>query len=370
MWNLLFLGLLFLNVSCIRFKVENLSPNLVSKLKLGMDLDTVQGVISNQVLVNVPMQIPTQSGNTFLVDSKNACIKIFSSSGTLEKVIGNIDTKTLKGITYSNFKFGNLGLISLLNEDSFFIQNRLVANLGTGNKKTAEDLFSKYSGNLKISYSSAIPSVILHMNTRGEVLQIYGAKGKNTEPFRYVEAIYNDGEEALFVFHKLGEGKRLSKFKEGAISGEIIETNLDLYQSPESNNYTISLEKMIPFKSGTHALVSFSFISKKDNRFKFRRIYKIAFGSNEVGEALKEIQDPSEILFHVLSNEDFYIWETEPQSNSVKLQVLDSSGNHINNRRLSFPNPRSQWRETYIDSDDKIFSVRVKSGYVEIYEWK
>ena len=115
--------------------------------------------------------------------------------------------------------------------------------------------------------------------------------------------------------------------------------------------------------------MSFSFIGKKDSRFKFRRIYKYALNATEPESLLKELQYPSEILFSVSANKEFLIWETENKGESVKLQVHDKEGNHINNKKLQFPAPRLNWRETYIDENDNLYSVKTSSGYLELYSW-
>jgi len=161
---------------------------------------------------------------------------------------------------------------------------------------------------------------------------------------------------------------RLSYFLEGELKGNIKESSLSVFFDPEAKELDITMDRVLPHPQGEYVLASFSYFSKKDKRFKFRRIYRCDFSGSK-GQLKKEIQDPSEILFCVRSNDEFYIWETEDQGNSIRLQVHDSDGNHTNNKRIPFTPPRGQWRETYTDAEDNIYSIRIRGGSLEVYKW-
>ena len=322
--------LLLLLTNCVRFKIDNLKPTLLGKIKIGTDLTEVDG--------------------------------------DLDFIIGNVPSKNNLKIKVLNQKLGNIGLLAVSSEDDLFIQNRISSNVSAG-EIAKENSFAKNSGYFDTKEKESIASYLLHMDSKGKMVSIIGVSGKNSEPFRYIESLYAFDKNRLAVYHKFAEQMQLNYYVNDELVGTIKEGNLSIFTGPDSVDYKIKLDTIIPHKDGEYALVSFSFIGKKDSRFKFRRIYKYALNAVEPDALLKELQYPSEILFSVNTNKEFFIWETENKGESVKLQVHDKDGNHINNKRLQFPSPRLNWRETYMDENDNVYSVKTSAGYLELYSW-
>jgi hypothetical protein len=253
-------------------------------------------------------------------------------------------------------------------EDEIFIQNRVEVN-SPSEKPQHEDYHSRFSGDFKPRETVYVPSYILHFKKNGDLSAMLGVFGKNSEPFRYIESM-EARSDFLFVCHRFAEQLILTKFENDEWKGEINESNLIVLSSEETADYKVSLEKIIPHPSGEYAFVALIYTGKKDDRFKFKRIYKYNYNSPTPETLIKETQDPSESLFGFGPGEDFYIWETEDSEKSIKLKVHDREGNHYNNLRLKFPLPRVQWRETYIGPRNQIFSTRVRGDALEVYEWK
>ncbi len=362
----LFLLLLVL-FSCMRFRVETLREDLVTRIPLGTATETWEGVVVNQVLTNVPLTIPVAGSVVALVDSKHSVIKLFDQKGRLEATIGNPDFKPAADIPHYPFRFGVIGLVAVQSDGDLIVQNRISPKSPEA-KALDENLYKTYSGTFSTAGSPVLPSFLVQISQKGVVKSVLGASGRNSEPFRYMEALIPGDGDRLFVYHRIAEEMRLTYFEEGELKGNIKESALSVFNGNEIKELDITLDKILPHPEGDYVLASFSYYSKKDKRFKFRRIYRYSF-LGENGILKKEIQDPSEILFSVRGNHEFYIWETEDQGNSIRLQVHDAEGNHINNKRLPFTPPRGQWRETYTDSEDNIFSIRIRKGSLEIYKW-
>lgn len=354
--------------NCVRFKIDNLKPNLISKIKIGTDLTEVEGMVVNNALINIPFRIPINANRLYITDYNHSYIKVYGNDGDLDFIIGNVPSKNNLKVKVLNQKLGKIGLVAVSSEDDLFIQNRISTDSGAEEIK-AENSFAKNSGYFDTKEKENTASYILHLDSKGKMVSIIGISGKNSEPFRYIESMYAYDKKRFAVYHKFAEQMHLNYYVEDNLVGTIKEGNLNIFTGPDSNEYKIKLDSMIPHRSGEFALVSFSFIGKKDLRFKFRRFYKYAFGSVEPEILLKEFQYPSEILFSVNTNKEFYIWETENKGESVKLQVHDKDGNHINNKRLQFPAPRLNWRETYVDENDNLYSVKTSGGYLELYSW-
>ena len=360
---LCFINILF----CVRFKIEEMSPVQVSRIRLGVEMDKLQAEILNNSLINVPLKIPINTDRFYITDYKNALLKVFLRNGKLDYIIGKLDHKQ-DDLKVMEMRLAVPGAVAVSEDDEIYIQNRISPALSTNEE--IKDRFMLSSGYFSMREYIHPPSYIQCINRNKDEFYIIGMDGKNSEPFRYIESMtagYNGG---LFVLHKLAERMVLSYYIRGSLVGKISESNLKFLTEEEEQKYNISLDTIIPIRTGEYALLSFKFIGKADDRFKFRRIYQFKFNSIEPDLLLKEFLDPSEILFGVRSNGDFYIWETESNGNSVKLQVHDKEGNHIKNKRLSFSNPRILWRETYMDFKDIVYSIRIDGGYLEIYEWR
>lgn len=363
---LLFLLITFSN--CVRFKIDNLKPTLLSKIKIGTDLSEVEGVVINNALLNIPFRIPINANRLYIADYNNSYVKVYGSDGDLDFIIGNLPSKNNLKVKVLNQKLGNLGLLAVSSEDDLYIQNRISSD-SSPVVETKTNSFTKNTGYFDTKEKESIASYLLHMDSKGKMVSIIGVTGKNSEPFRYIESLYAYDKNRLAVYHKFAEQMQLNYYVNGDLVGTIKEGNLKIFTNNETNDYKIKLDTIIPHRDGEFALVSFSFIGKKDSRFKFRRIYKYALNATEPESLLKELQYPSEILFSVSANKEFLIWETENKGESVKLQVHDKEGNHINNKKLQFPAPRLNWRETYIDENDNLYSVKTSSGYLELYSW-
>ncbi len=353
--------------NCIRFKVDELKLDLNGRIKIGEGIDKIEAKISNNAITNIPLHIPLSADRLFVTDIKNASIKVFLKNGKLDYVIGSPKMKDEK-VRFLNLKVSNPGAIAVSADDEIYIQNRV-----TQRKEDSEeeiDPFTVSSGYFAFREPIYIPSYIIQIASSKEKTNVLGVSGKDSEPFGYIESMYAGDDGKLFVVHRKAEEFILSYYRKGKLIGNISESSLEIYQTPESKNYLIKLDKMLPDLSGSFAILSFSYIGKTDQRFKFRRIYKFTYNTTKETSLLKEFQDPSEILFGIKSNKEFYIWETENEGDAVKLKVHDSEGNHISNKKLVFPEPRTSWRETYMGYKDNIYSIKIDSGYLEIYEWK
>lgn len=355
---------------CIQFKVDTLKPDLLTKIPLGSQAEQVNAVVVNNVLTNIPLRIASKSGLVYLTDNNKASIKVFDNQGNLEFVIGKQLFDEENEITTYPYKFGSLGHLSIDSDNQLYIQNRFGKKEDLALTSKDEDLYKKFSGSFNPSPSSPLPSYVIKMNRKGIVQSILGAKGKNTEPFRYIEYTIATKEDHLFVYHKMSEEMRLVFLDGDKPAGEIRESKLDIFQNDSYKTMQIRLDTMIPHPEGEYALIAASFYNQSDKRFKFRKIFKVSFSQPQKTIPLKEIQDPAELLFSVMDNGEFYIWETEEEGSSIRFQVHDPEGNHINNKRIHIDPPRGQWREIYVDGQGMIYSIRIRAGSLELYRWR
>lgn len=366
-----FITLVFFFLShCIQFKVDTLKPDLLAKIPLGSEPEEINAEMVNNVLTNIPIQFAFKSGLVYVTDNQNSSIKVYDNQGNLDYAIGKPNEDYLNPGNVFKYKFGNIGHLSIDSDHNLYIQNRFGKKEDLTLIPKEEDIYKKYSGSFDPSPSAPLPSYIIKMTRKGVAESIIGAQGKNTEPFRYIEYLLATKDDHLFVYHKMSEEMKLSFIQGDKLIGEIRESKLDIFQDESYKDMKIQLDTMVPHPNGEYALVSCSFYNKSDTRFKYRRIFRVNFESPSRVETIKEIQDPAELLFQVLDNGDFFIWETEDGGNSVRFQVHNESGNHINNKRINIDPPRGQWREIYPDGQENIFSLRIRAGFVEFYRWR
>lgn len=360
-----------LHFACSKFRVDDYNPYLYGRVKLGKDIKELQVSIVNRVPTNVPNQIAIASGLMYIPDFEQSLVKAFTTEGELKFVIGNPKEKTLDKAKIYNVKLGRIGLVSVSRNEDVFIQSRISKD-DVRQDKTPENIFAKKSGEFRTDAEEALPSVILKVSDSGKLVQTIYADGVGgSTPFGYVERIEAGRNDLLFVFHRSNGEMRLSVFDEAGKIKQRLDSNdfKDIVNSVSDGN-TWYIDTILPHSEGEYALAAFSFYEAKSGRFKSRKIYRYDWDGKRV-TPIKEIQDPSETLFWVLNDDNFFIWETEAEEgNSIRLQVHDDDGNHVNNIRLNYPPPRGLWRETWMDANDEIYSVRIRSGYLEVHKWK
>lgn len=353
--------------SCFRIRVEDMKPELVTRLGLGNGLSKIELVKHGQVYVNIPFKIPLNVDRVYVLDYKNSLIKVFLRSGDLDFVIGNPkQTSKMEKIYPANLN--HLGHIAVSEEGEIFVQS--FPNVPVEQKMEVWDPFNSVSGTFRIEEPKVIPSFILHIPSDTKEVEIYGIFGKNSEPFQFIENLYSGEKGKFFVVHRISDALVLSYFNRGNLKGTIEEIEIFSYFGKELQKYKITLDTILPDRTGSYALTMLSFFSKEDDRFKFRRIYRYKYNSPKPETLLKEFQNPTEVLFANKQTREFITIATEEGGNSLRLLVHDSSGNHIANKRITFSMPRDRWREFYQDFNDSFYSLKLESGYLEIYEWK
>ncbi|PJZ69294.1 hypothetical protein CH373_14870 [Leptospira perolatii] len=368
---MIFLSLVLTLGSCSKFRVDDYNPYLYGRVKLGKELKELQVNIVNRVPTNVPSQIAIASGLMYVPDFEQSLIKCYTTDGDIKFILGNPKEKSSDKLKIYNMKLGRIGLITVSSSDDVYVQSR-IAPSDVKSDRAPENIFTKKSGEFQTEAEEALPSVLLKINDSGKLVQtIYSDGVGGSVPFGYIERLEAGKNDSIFVYHRSGGEMRMTEFDEnGKLKIRVDSNDFKNSVNSDSDGNTWYLDNILPHSEGEYFLASFSFYEVKSGRFKSRKIYKLDL-DNKTVIPIKEIQDPSETLFWLLNDDNFFIWETEiEEGNSIRLQVHDDDGNHVNNIRLNYPPPRGLWRETWMDSNDEIYSARIRSGYLEIHKWK
>lgn len=357
-------------LSCTRFKVDNYNSYLYGRIKLGNTLSDVQAKVLNGVPTNLPQTIPVVSSKFYIPDFEQSILKVFSTDGELKFILGTLKEKVGDKYKLITAKIGKIGLVTVNGNEEIFIQSRIGKEEQPKVDPMSEDIFLKKSGSFDTEFKETIPSTILHFSDSGKLLNTIYVEGiSGNTPFGYIERMEAGKNHLLFVFHKSNGDMKLSVYDNGVLLRSVNASNFAETIS-DTETTQARLETILPHFEGKYAVASFSIFDKKNSRFKSRRIFKYDF-ETKISSLLKEIQDPSESLYWILKDNDFFIWETETEEeSSIRLQVHNEDGTHVNNIRLNYLPPRGLWRETWMDLNDEIYSARIKSGYLEIHKWK
>lgn len=352
---------------CTPLKMEKLNPSLETEVMITQESIGVKAYKLNNILINLPLYIAKIDNKYYLPDYQDSIIKCFDKNGNLQILIGDLKSNNPIESNVIDYKLNIPGYIVGNKNGDIYVQNRMNYK---ENKEAEEikDLYSLRSGIFSIKEMKSIPSYIVHFNNSQKSISIIGMTGKNSGPFRHIEKMYAK-DRKLFVYHKFAEQMILSYLVDAKLKGSIKEGTLDINTIEEFEKYKIKLDTIIPHLAGEYALAAFSYYEKKTKRFKFRKIYKLRYNNPKPLGMLKEIQDPSEFLFMVKSNDQFYIWKTENDGVTIKLEVHDRNGNHINNKKIVFPEPVSEWRTTYSYNNESIFSIKIDSNKLKLYKW-
>jgi hypothetical protein len=379
----------------VRFKVDELSFNEEFSIPYGALPEQYNLKFRKNFPVNLPSEIYFNSDRVFLPNLEKGHIKILSKGGKLEMIIGRDlqpeDPKN-KNLPYKIVAFPLSQVVRIIPgpDNSFYVQNRLTPEQKTEQVKKPSKQKKKKGKQKKPSpyessnntqgweFSTLIPygSNIIHFNEEGELISSIGQRGKNSAPFGYVEKILVDDEERLIVLHHFGLEKVLIWFdKKGKVIKEVSESNLNISLTEDDKQYTSEIENIIPFPDGEHFLASIAYRDKNSKgeiqfRLKYRKIIKYSLNNPKNGTLILEISDPRETLFWTTADYGFYIWQNENTYKSIRLQVYNKEGTHINNKMFRFPNPTSFWRQIYADLDENIISLFSDGKKFSIYTWR
>ncbi len=350
--------------------MDNYNSYLYGRIKLGNTLSDVQAKVLNGVPTNLPQTIPVVSSKFYIPDFEQSILKVFSTDGELKFILGTLKEKVGDKYKLITAKIGKIGLVTVNGDEEIFIQSRIGKEEQPKVDPMSEDIFLKKSGSFDTEFKETIPSTILHFSDSGKLLNTIYVEGiSGNTPFGYIERMEAGKNHLLFVFHKSNGNMKLSVYDNGVLLRSVNASNFAETIS-DTETTQARLETILPHFEGKYAVASFSIFDKKNSRFKSRRIFKYDF-ETKISSLLKEIQDPSESLYWILKDNDFFIWETETEEeSSIRLQVHNEDGTHVNNIRLNYLPPRGLWRETWMDLNDEIYSARIKSGYLEIHKWK
>lgn len=338
--------LLIGTVSCTRWFVNSLSQNKVLEIKSGDGPGQVQIVRDEYALNDLSFRVEIHDGKIILADNNLKRLQVMEASGKPELILGsltNIDKTKFKAV---NFNFSVIGSFTMDDSDNLYIQNRLES------RKADEG-------------GSFSPSYILVFNKNGELQYTMGKTGTPDLPFFYIEKLFTDSSNRLYVISRTFNSWELYMFNKKKREKYIDFSKIDFSETENGYTYNGKIENMVIARSGETMLVSVAYYH--DVRFKYRKIYEFSLEEDKVVREMTTIPDPKNVLFNIIDDKIIYLWNIEGEN--IKFMLINTDGNIINNIKLELDN-NTIFSKILTDEKGNIFSYHIIENTMKIYEWK
>jgi hypothetical protein len=284
-----------------------------------------------------------------VADNNFKRLQIFDNDGNLELLIGSIstkDNKEKKSYKEVNFNFNVIGSFTMDNDKNIYVQNRLLT------KDSAGD-------------SDFLPSYILVFNKNGELQYTMGKSGTSDIPFFYIEKLFIDSDERMFVLSRSFNAWELIRFKNKKRDLYENFAKLNLVETENNNTYKGMIENIEIFESGNGVIISVAYYH--DVRFKYRKLYEYSLEKSEVVREITNIDDPKNVLFNIVDDKILYFWNIEGKE--TKFMLVNMNGSIISNVRIEFDR-NNIFSKIIYDESGVIYSYHVNDDKLKIFSWK
>jgi hypothetical protein len=344
------IGAVFFLSSCSHWKVSELNSKKIFTLESGSEIKQVLVQIGDSDLLDISFTLNASRDKFFIADNKSKRLQVIDMDG---KVIGQIGPKKYDQLLMSaTFAFGIIGSVASDTEGKIYVQNRIDASQG---QRTEQQ------GDIEIA-----SSYILVFDKTGKLQYSLGQKGPADIPFNYIEKIFVDGNERLFVITKNYETWGVYRFK-SRVRDFFITLGKDSFKETEgASEYNGVIENIVPFKEGNRFLLSVAYYS--NTRFKYRKIIEYNVDENRLGKVILNLPDPKNELYSILDDKYLLLWDTEEKN--LRYAIWDLNGNIVNNFRIKMDNRSSYLNQIFTDESGRIFTYTVKKTGIDVMEWK
>ena len=329
--------------ACNRWKVSKLNPDLLCHIKPGSSDGGINLVFrDNADILDMTFNLRISDKAIYCADNESKRLLVLSKNGDIVRIIGPKSVSSDKN--YSEFDFSTIGEITDDKDGNIYVQNKL----------------PKLTGNSEIS-----PSYILIFSKDGKLQETLGQDGLTNSPFYYIDNMFTDENNRLFVVSRTFESWSLSVFKDKKREYfSIFDKNS--FSESNTSGYNAVIEKIIPFRKNNSAIISVSFYD--GTRFKFRKIFRIEIENNSKLKEVTTLPDPKNELFTILEDKYLVFWEVEGKD--IRFVIWSFQENILNNLSIDLEEKKSYYDEILSDENGKIYSYSVSREGISIYAWE
>ena len=304
---------------------------------------------NDNALKTLTFKIAVNQDKIIVVDKNFKRLQVFDGGGSLELLIGAINTKESKekkSYKEVNFNFSVIGSFIMDNDNNIYVQNRLITRSSVGE-------------------SDFLPSYILVFNKNGELQYIMGKTGTPDIPFFYIEKLFIDSDGRLFVLSRSFNTWELFRFNNKKREKYDDFSKLNLVETEGKNTYKGTIENVEIFENGKGVIISVAYYH--DVRFKYRKLYEYSLEKNEIVREITNIDDPKNVLFNIVDDKILYFWNIEGKE--TKFMLVNMNGSIINNIKIEFDR-NNIFSKIIHDESGAIYSYHVNDDRLKIFTWR
>jgi len=343
------ISLISLN-SCTQWFVNSLNSKTVASIKSGDGPGQIQIVRDEYSLSDLSFKIEVHKDKIITADNNLKRLQILDSNSSPELIIGSLQSIDKNKYKTVNFNFNIIGSFTMDDENNIYVQNRLLTKNSSGGDQEGAN-FS--------------PSYVLVFNENGELQYTMGKTGTPDIPFFYIEKLFVDSDDRLFVLSRTFNTWELFRFNKKKREKYVDFSKLDFTEKENNNVYNGKIENVVILKSGEEAIISVAYYH--DVRFKYRKIYEFSLEKDKIVREITSIQDPKNVLFNIVDDKILYFWNIEGKE--IKFMLVNMDGNIINNIKLEFDN-NNIFSKIIHDEKGIIYSYHIYDNTMKIFEWK
>lgn len=347
---------LIMTTSCSQWKLNNLTRKNLLNIPNGTSLGNVSISSKDNVLMKLSMDVTESGGRFYVADNIMNRLQVFDGNGKLELVIGKEKfdhTKNDSGFNRSSFNFGSIGVIAVDSEKNIYVQNSILA------REVGSSVSSDVDPNSN-------PSYILVFDKKGTLQYTIGQRGKADSPFYYIENLFTDHKDRLFVISRTFDSWSVSRFTRDERDFTTSFNRADFLEKENNKSLNPVIENLKTFNAGDQFVVSVSYY--QESRFKYRKIYLYDIDKKEPLKEIMELPDPRNALFDIVDDKYLYLWNMD--SRSVKFIIYTLDGDIINNLQIEMQQTGALYEKIKIDDNFEFYTFSIFPERLEVFGWK
>lgn len=339
-----FLILFCVFISCAKWHVSSLRPKNVLFIDNNAEPGNVAVRFDEFALTDLSFSVGIYGGDIYTVDNVLKRLQRISMRGETELVLGNVKNVTSKRIEAAPFKFGVIGSFTVDSDGKIYVQNRLSGG-------TPEGDFS--------------PSYVLVFDNKGKLQYTLGQNGPTDTPFYYIESLFVDNRERLFVVSRSFDTWNVYRFENKRPDFYLNLSSLSFKEKDGNNTYEGQIENVKLYHSGETILINVAFYH--DKRLKYHKVYDYSISRKKIDREIVKIPDPKNVLFDIVDDKHLYFWNTDEKD--LRLIIYNMEGNIVNNIQLNINDAKYLYSELQSNGFGQIYSYHASKKGIEVFQW-